>query len=222
VELVLSEQVDLVAPFIGDGVEVDFAGFGLLQELLQGHRVGPCSEAIFDVDLVEEGYHILCLVFGVIEMFYSIVYHDHYYLVRRNPGLVQKLQIALLNALYGRLQHVLRLAVHTNAYRQLYPPILRPSKQRQQPIARQPFRGVLDSRRDVQVLYFLLVDLDGPHRSLFELVGVVLCAADDLDAFGAVQPYLFWLEEDLREEVLALEQVEHAVELSVVELFLFP
>lgn len=58
------------------------------------------SEAIFYVDLVEKRYHIFCLVFGVVYLFNAVEDNTEYNFMRHNASIVQKIAIALLNALY--------------------------------------------------------------------------------------------------------------------------
>ena len=88
------------------------------------------SKSILDVDFVEEGDHIFGLVFGGIEVFNAI--KDDYYddLMRHYACLVEEVFVALLDPLYGRLQHVFWLTVHADTNRQLYMPLFCAFEQR--------------------------------------------------------------------------------------------
>ena len=58
-------------------------------------------EAVFDIDLIKEGYHVFGLVSGVIDFFNAIEYHAQNYFMRQYPCIVQKISVALLDAFDG-------------------------------------------------------------------------------------------------------------------------
>jgi hypothetical protein len=65
--------------------------------------------------------------------------------------------------------------------------------------------SALAFRVDGKTVDFLLVEQDGEYILLFAFIGVILIALDDLETLLLVQFDLAWLEEDLGEEVLKLE-----------------
>jgi hypothetical protein len=70
-------------------------------------------ESVLDVDFGEVADHVLGLIFGVIDLLYSVKYYDEYYFVRHDTCFLQKVFIALLNTFNGRFQHMLRFTIHT-------------------------------------------------------------------------------------------------------------
>jgi len=102
------------------GVELVLLYFS--EKVVEGHGVGALSEAVFNVDLVEERYHVFSLVLGGVEVLDTVEDHHHDDLMRHDARFCQKVLVALLNSFYRGLQHVLRLRVHAYADRQLYTP----------------------------------------------------------------------------------------------------
>lgn len=60
------------------------------------------SEAIFDVNFIEEGDHIFCLIFRVVDFFDAIEDDCEDDFVGHNAGVLQKIAVALLDAFYCR------------------------------------------------------------------------------------------------------------------------
>ena len=67
-DLLVGEEVDLFEFVVAVVVQVHLAGFSLFRELVEREQVDASSEAVFDVDFVEEGNHVFCLVIGVVEV----------------------------------------------------------------------------------------------------------------------------------------------------------
>lgn len=60
------------------------------------------SEAIFDVNFIEEGDHIFSLIFRVVDFFDAIEDDCEDDFVGHNAGVLQKIAVALLDAFYCR------------------------------------------------------------------------------------------------------------------------
>ena len=136
-KLILSKKIDLIHLFLVKCIQVNFASLGFFQKLIQRQRIRSRSETIFDINFVEEGNHVLSLVFGVIEMFYSIKNNDHNDLMRTNSSFLQKLFIALLDAFNCRFKHMFLLAEYANANGHLDSSFPCSSKERYKAIAGQ-------------------------------------------------------------------------------------
>lgn len=161
-------------------------------------------EAVFDVDLVEVGNHVLSLVFGVINFFDAVENDGEDDFVGQDACVVQEVAVALLDAFDGGLEHVFGLTVDADADRQLDSPFGGPLEQRQQSVAGRVsgLVGVLVEAADL-----LFVDRDGEDLLLFKFVGMVFVAFDDHEAVILVEPYFGGHEEYLGEEVLLFEQL---------------
>lgn len=174
--------------FLCDGVKVDLASFCFFEEFIERHGVGSGSEAIFDVNFVEERDHVFGLILGVIQVLYTIENDHDYYLVRHNTSLVQKLLVALLDSLNGSFEHMLRLTVNADTDRQLYPSFLRSSKQRNQPVACRMTHFLSLLRVHVEPLDLSFIDFNGPDGCFFVLIRVIFIARDDPYPLVAIEP----------------------------------
>ncbi len=102
-KLILSKQIYLPYFLISHSVEVNFTRFSFFEELVKRHRVGSGPKTILDIDLVEEGYHVLSLIFRRVEMFNPIENSHNYDLVRHDARLLKKFFVTLLDPLYRGL-----------------------------------------------------------------------------------------------------------------------
>ena len=164
-------------------------------------------KSILDVDFVEEGDHIFGLVFGGIEVFNAIKDDYYYDLVGHDACIIEEVLVALLDALYGCLQHVLRLTVHADTNRQLYMALLRAFEQRKQSVACWVFDSSVLILFGVygKLVYLVFVDLYGFYFLFLVLIGLLPISLDYFDPCVFVQPDFGRLQEDLREEILHLE-----------------
>lgn len=120
VELIFGEEADIVHFVISQHAEIEISLLQFPQVLFEGLSILFVPEAVLEVDLIEIGYHILGLILAVVDLFDAVEDDSHDDLVGHDAGVVEEVLVALLDALYCRFQHVLRLGVDADADRQLY------------------------------------------------------------------------------------------------------
>ena len=101
VQLVLSKHADVVDFLLVQHAEVEVALFQLLEVLFQRLAVLLLPEPVLYIDFVEVGDHVLGLVLRVVDLFDAVENYCEDYFVRQDAGVVQKVAIALLDALVG-------------------------------------------------------------------------------------------------------------------------
>lgn len=74
-------------------------------------------EPVLEVYLVEVADHVLGLILGVVDLLDAVEDDRHDDFMRHDASALQKVLVALLDALDGGLQHVLGLAVDADADR---------------------------------------------------------------------------------------------------------
>ena len=116
IQILTGENVELFLflLFLG-AAQVVVLLFQIFEVFVDGLAVGFLHKSILDIDLFEEGDHVLGLVVGVIDFFDSVENNGNYYFVWKYPRLLDKGLVALLDALDSVLQHVFGLAVHADA-----------------------------------------------------------------------------------------------------------
>lgn len=120
IELVLSKETHIVHLIITKQAKIEISFFQFPQVLFQGLAVLFVPKAILEVDLIEIADHIFGLVLGVVDLLDAVEDDSEDDLVGHDARILQEVLIALLDALYGRFQHVLWLGVHADADCQLY------------------------------------------------------------------------------------------------------
>lgn len=111
-DLLVGEEVDLFEFVVAVVVQVHLAGFSLFRELVEREQVDASSEAVFDVDFVEEGNHVFCLVIGVVEVFDAVEDYDEDDFVIHDACCFQEHFVAFMDPFGRGSQHVFRFAVH--------------------------------------------------------------------------------------------------------------
>ena len=116
------------------------------------------SEAILDIDFVEEGDHILGLIFRVVDLFNAIEDDCENNLMRHNPSIIKKIAVTLLDTFDRRFKHMFGLTIDTHANGKFDSAFGSASEQRKQTVSCRVSRSI---RILIEVAYFFLVDCDG-------------------------------------------------------------